>query len=694
MKNNFTRTNVDVKSMDISKPRQSSFDLSVNDSFTIPFGRLFPVRCTKISPASTFKGNVKPDLNLEKFATPLAGRMRLDTHTFVVPARRIMNNYRQYYESILHNGSEPMSLPSFTLPFIVLNLFKIYSALNNDLKTWRANVVPSPSSINDTYKQLYAQAALNVFNISISSDSEYAVGKIKDWYAMEYNRLLDLSNHMTEGNDHTYGDFIYNLFYPYIAEGSVLDSLGYDIYDYYSHYKESNDYADKQLKTAINGSSSTWSSAKIIQYFDKFTALFHNMMFYKDYDSSTSLFINFDTESYPNMSEMPLRANYAVWYDYFRNYTLEKSTDVLNPDNWTNSSLIPFSPTSVNIAQVVVQLCIPRSRNWSRDGFTMVQPDDVYRHVYAPASAYSSSMTANSYDKVTGGSDLESPFFSVFESALGPNAPYSTFPSSFFSRLFKPSDEDGTSMLLHDLQIMRRANMLESYLKRNYYNPDTFVGQMEARFGVQPDDFRLLTSQYIGGNESMINGEQIISNNQVSSTDVTPVGNRTLMANAKADGAFTYSCSDLSYLISFVSIVPLVHYNKRELTLHELTPNDELIPEFANDNRVIIRTCDMLRDFNINGLDTPLGYVPRYYGYRKALDGVHGKFLREYRSYTWLRDKISSGVTMLSKSAENEHINLPLDCFQGLKPWDTVAFGSIDLPLIVECPLPAKIEYI
>lgn len=691
-KNDFSRTNVDVNSLNVSTPNRSSFDLSKNSMQTIPFGVLYPTRCTKIIPGSTIKGSVNPDLMLEKFATPAAGRMRLDTHTFLVAARRIHKDFKKFIESGI-TGKTALNLPSFTLDEYFKSIFetfyvgKKYTLADKKMATIFADVRSKytqqivsfdPGTL---YQFTLRYIATNLAHLTtIPTDTDVKkIGNNLDFFQIESERLYETADNITLTN-YFLGDFVYDVMWTLFGEGSTLDQLGYPIISYAGSIRERLNDADKSCRNLMSVTS--WTTGKLDDYVAAFggktidNVLIINGAEVDEDDDVVFTSPDDNTTTFFAVSEMPLRANYSVWFDYFRNWHLDKESSCLNPDDFGSSNL------SSGGSQIM--LLIPRRRNWSRDGFTMIQPDDVYRHVYAPASVAEGAFTG------TQGSEPE-PFDLTFTSVTtalfgGSSAITLPFPSTF-THLFGESIE--SSAYYHDIQTMRRAEMLKHKLTRDYYNPDTYVGQHFARYNVQPEDMSILCSKYLGGNETMISGSQQISNINNEDTDA---GQRTLVANASSNDEYIYNTSEHAYLINYVSIVPLVHYDALEPTLQDLSVNDQVIPEFANDNQVMIRTCDLVRNTYESGYETGLGYVPRYYGHRIALDDVHGKYLREYRSYTWLRDHKNEGDSILTKNAMNEHINTPLDCFLGLKQWDTVALGSIDMPLFIECALPAKVE--
>ena len=111
--NNFTRSNVNAATLQITDPARSSFNLGHRNELTIPFGKIIPVSTKILLPTDTFSGSLKPNFHLEKIGTPSIGSTRLDTHTFVVNFRRINKDMR----SNLENGQN--FFPSINIYHIV-----------------------------------------------------------------------------------------------------------------------------------------------------------------------------------------------------------------------------------------------------------------------------------------------------------------------------------------------------------------------------------------------------------------------------------------------------------------------------------------------------------------------------------------------------------------------------------------------
>ncbi|CAJ0596526.1 unnamed protein product, partial [Cylicocyclus nassatus] len=342
-KNNFTRTNVDVRSLEVSAPKRSSFDLTKNDAFSLRFGKLIPLRCEKLIPGDTLKGSLKPKLQLEKFATPAAGRMRLDSHSFVVSSRRINNQYRQWQESILHGGAS-QTLPSFN----------VFALLQEWLDGISVGVFDGDSvssfkqllylvSISHTYQHSYKNFVLKVVQVIASELDRDGVldfkthGNHDDFIAEYLEYLKDWvklnspdSGGLYPNPNLSFADAVYALCKPLFGEESTLDNLGYPILSYYS---EVLDYfrtlCDHNLWTLkVERVAEAIAEARQVQVDDELRVEVFANAFYKysglimntdpadtdaviDGENSYVVIVQ-SSESIPDVDEMPLRAVYSV----------------------------------------------------------------------------------------------------------------------------------------------------------------------------------------------------------------------------------------------------------------------------------------------------------------------------------------------------------------------------------------------
>lgn len=682
--NNFTRSNVNASTLQITDPGRSSFNLGHKNDLTLPFGKIVPVSTKILLPSDTFAGSLKPNFHLEKIGTPSIGATRLDTHTFVVNFRRINKDMR----SNLENGSN--FFPSFNYYDMVDRSFGL---LMRDLSASLYSIIHSALESSSTFSdacKIIAETMTAGLNLYIANYDGYATpyyqkDKLIDLYQyyQSVRTNLDITSLSPDSPYLFFQYFLPQFLKPIIGTSSLLDYLGYPIYTQYNRMVlslHSNSIPDKDFETFR-----TLFVSKLTPNLFK-SLIYNTLTFIKNPSTQGDRFI-FQTEPSVEMySELPLRAYYTVWYDYLRNWHIEERKNILDPDNFDNKLVINFPSFANDYAKDLpavakfLSFYTLRPRDYGTDFLTSIQTDDAFRHVFSPVFA----------------SDSENLPYS------GKSATTDVIPSSIsvlniedYGLFSFPSDKSGAKRSVHfdfaqDLQTMRRSGMLEKWLARNYYYPDTYVGRLQARFGVRPSDYEVLVSQYIGGSESFISGQELVAN---MSTSESVVGSRNLKADVSTTDNFSGSVSDYSILISIVSTVPIVSYDVLSPAAKIVDFVDFPQPEFATDTRVEARTSDFLRGFSIKPF---IGYVPRYYMFRVSADESHGRFLTDYRIYNWLRDNYSMSQENFDFSLNpySLRVNLPLTAFIGLKPWDDFAYGSCDVNLVVNRALPAAIEII
>ena len=726
----FTRSNVNAATLNVSDPKRSSFNLSHKVNLTMPIGRCVPVQMEPLMPSDVLQGSVSPELQFEKILTPQIGPVRLDTHTFVVNMRRINKDfknglsddaptipvfyYKEYFDFFFGpliyagwdatKGTYRQSITSGTALInrrFTLGLFRYPSA----------STTGAPKSLKDCSYHMYAVLIYGIQNLlDFAKTQKFYYRKDSLLTYMQYLQKAPWYNPTAASVENDPLDFLRSILYivkPFFGEGSLLDYLGYPVFTDYSAFFDSwrslvikgdspVPLAEALLDQFIATSDSTFS------VFQMFTSSVTSVTqsagtsgYVFTYDS-----LNF-TESF---SELPLRAYYACWFDYLRNWHIEGRNDVLNPDNFGNDTILPGDiisksgnySTKLPFIAALWSILDLQYRNYTTDFLNSIQTDDDFRHVYSPVIGT---------EAVGGVKDTE------FLDTTHPVSPdmitaldIMDFPIAV-SSLYQKSLDSGlstASLLQQDLQTMRRAGMLEKWLARNYYYPDNYVGRIQARFGIKPSDYNVLLSTYIGGSEQFISGDQKVAN---VGTDQTPVGQRTMVANAASSDSFSYQSSDWAFLVSFVSLVPIVNYDiAHPATLMSLQ-QDFPSPEYATDARFEARTADFLRGFSIKPC---IGYVPRYYMWRVRGDETHGRYLTDLRSYSWFKDWYSmffgsaNAVSDMTDFVNHEfsltpyhlRVHVSLDAFLGLNDWDPCAFGSVNVGLSINRPLPAAVEYI
>ena len=764
---NFTRTNVAPSSVVMTSPERSSYDLSHRSNITLPVGKFIPVNIEKLIPGSTSRLGLSPSFSLETLNVPEVGRMRLDQHTFAVSARRINRDFRLFFEGDeLHK-----ELPTFDFPLLVQGVLHwIFTRVENT-----NNVVdgfePACVSANPAYHAylLLSSASLNYRSRAKNAGYDYNhvfdFDYLHDFYNVEASRLHELAEYykrlssdsddfnnpitpnewyarvLSDVDDSgSWGEVcfepfiaIYEILKPYFGEGSLFDMLGMHTVKRYSKqlYRAAAVYRNNCFTIGSSfqhtqpASDGTAAGACLRSFYhsfnnfyadvlDGYDAIVDNAHLYNGITFSGSV----EREAFLRpVSEMELRAYYSVWYDQLRNWHFEKRSNLHNPDLFDSTPVLDtellkdFTPSSpsyefMRITTKWLSLLLPRYCNWSKDIYTTIQPEDKFRYVFAPLSGDAEAKvpvdSVSSPDSLNGIIEIVSDEFN------------SIFP---YGQLFRDplGNAHGVlSCLRADLNTMRRAGMLEKYLARTYYHPDTYAGQITARFGIEPQDIDLISSRYLFGQESLVEGEQV---KNATGTEETPAGLRTLVAGVgNEEGTLYQNGAEFTYVISLLSLVPLVTYDPLNMHMFERYLLDLPTPEFANDTRITITPNEFMRDCIYE--TSPVGYVPRYYQYRLRADEAHGDYLTDKRAFVWLNDtyrkyfevQISRSQTdpsifhpsasvvkwladrSYNLDAYDMHIHLTMDAFLNLREWDNIAYGKVDIVFETNTILPGAVD--
>ena len=729
MPNNFSRSNVNEQMLQVSMPDMSSFNMSHTATITPRMGEITPFNFEPLLPRAVINATNKPKLDLEKVLTPSIGRIRMDTHNFVVLAHRINRDWKFFkevkagYESLpvfypyrlmsqvfafLLNGGDLHVIGGPITPNTLVGDIQFRDMTNSSINqkfvlTQVFDKSKSPSSYQLFLRLLYWSVTDKYQKLIEYNSTSRGIGYFMDFLLQECTRMRQKFEYYSNTDSPVvlpnFADVILDILQPYFGEGSIMEQLGYPIFNKYSMLYENIYHLFEPFNASVLPSGSVYSDNAIGYLSSLSLSSLFNISGYDGENDELTFFTD------KPKSEMALRAYYAVWFDYFRNFHVEKRADILDPDTFDNNSIVGAATVLFGAEDVVINnrfltLCamlLPHKRNYARDYVTTVQVDDAYRYVYVPwlpSADGSANATTDETDK----------FYDNVSSLIVDNK-YINFPSSDPN---SPNSATPYSTLMADLQTMRRSKMLERVLAREYYYPDTYAGRMLAHYGIKPGDIDTMNSVYLSGSEQFISGDQLKAN--IGTSD-TPQGTRTFIGGASSVDSYSYAAQDFAYLISTLSLVPMVSYDATNPHHDEFHVTDIPLPQYAADTRCLIRPNDLIRGFE--GQVTPLGYVPRYYPYRVHPDETHGKYLTDYRSYNFMRDWFNmtsvsfSSVTSITRNPIDYlmrkdlslnpyflRVNVPLDAFMNINSYDSVAFGKVDIECFITNPLPAAIEFI
>lgn len=433
-----------------------------------------------------------------------------------------------------------------------------------------------------------------------------------DWFFVPTNLLWNKFNtfvtQMTDNNQHATG----------IASAQVLTNQHpyftcNQIANYLANFDGSNIFGFERKKL----------SAKLLEYLGYGD-------FYESAESGTAQ--TFRTNAVLN--PFPLLAYQKIYQDYYRNSQWENAyAPAFNIDyisgsaeslNIPVSQLTTISSTSENMFDL-------RYSNWNKDLFTGLQPNSQYGEV---------SMIQPS--AITSDSPLLKVLWANSTGSIPPNGSQVTVNSlgsstgTYLSALTDTSlrmklTSEAMAVLQSELSqfsvlALRQAEALQKWQEITQSQQQDYKNQIEAHFGVSMSDAYSERCKYIDGSVSSLDISEV-TNTNITSDNAADIAGKGV---GVGDSSFSFSSDVHGYLMCIYHATPLLDYARNGIDKMNLKTfvTDYAIPEFDKTGMVQVSTTELTNDATTTGFFTSnlLGYAPRYYDYKTAVDQVHGAF--------------------------------------------------------------------
>lgn len=191
---------------------------------------------------------------------------------------------------------------------------------------------------------------------------------------------------------------------------------------------------------------------------------------------------------------------------------------------------------------------------------------------------------------------------------------------------------------------LRNAIAAQKYKEIQLANDVDFVSQVEAHFGIKPDE-KDENSIFIGGSSSMININEQINQNLSSDYKATygaaPQGN--------GDATIKYTAKTYGVIIGIYRCTPVLDFAHIGIdrTLFKTDASDFVIPELDSIGMQQTFRCEVAApapyndefvEFKTGSTDSPdmsdtYGYAPRYAEFKTSYDRYNGAFCHSLKSW-------------------------------------------------------------
>lgn len=350
------------------------------------------------------------------------------------------------------------------------------------------------------------------------------------------------------------------------------------------------------------------------------TAKLLNYLGYGDF--SPSLANGASTNVFPykenaNLNPFPLLAYQKVYQDYFRHSQWEQGyAPAFNID------YVSGAPSSLNLPvnslfndpnenMFDLKYC-----NWNKDLFMGVLPNSQYGDaatIVDPDSELILDRVDGSF--VQGGTP-------ILVRGNHAGGQFALRAGDSMSPLVMRSLDKFTILAL------RQAEALQKWKEVTQSQQQDYQSQIEAHFGVSPSDAYSERCRWIDGHVSNLDISEV-TNTNLTGTFAADIAGKGV---GVGDGNMNFKTDVHGYLICIYHCVPLLDYSITGINRTNLKTKvtDYAIPEFDKTGMVSVPLIELTNNKDTNFFNTKLlGYAPRYYDYKQALDEVHGAFKSE-----------------------------------------------------------------
>lgn len=335
-----------------------------------------------------------------------------------------------------------------------------------------------------------------------------------------------------------------------------------------------------------------------------------------------------------NLTLLPLFAYQKIYSDYFRNTRWEKPQPwTFNADYYTGGNFFSSLNTRLLRRQYISSdnLLTLRYANWHKDLYMGPLPasqlgDVATVNIGNPSPGSNLLRISDDFSSpITGES---SPLIGSFDAATG---------SSYLLEVASGADApslggnlgvaSGSPQSFNIIQL-RLAEALQRYREVAGANQQTYRDQLYAQWGVTLSPALADTCQYIGGSSSSIDIGEVVNTNL---TDAAP-------ANIQGKGVGSgrshekFTAPDYGIIMCVYHVAPLLDYVKTGPDLMLMETNASDLPNPMLDN-IGMESIPLVSLYNSKGLtNTPigiqsiLGYGPRYIAHKTKVDVVTGAF--------------------------------------------------------------------
>lgn len=376
------------------------------------------------------------------------------------------------------------------------------------------------------------------------------------------------------------------------------------------------------------------------------TAKLMNYLGYGDF--SPSLAEGASTNDFPykenvNLNPFPLLAYQKIYQDYYRHSQWEQAyAPAFNIDYISGAEASLNMPISTLFNDYAHETMFDlRYSNWNKDLFMGLLPNSQYGEsasvILDPEESFNNRLLLTNFTKGNSLTTGTSGRLQVNTNLLTDegNKIYNvTTSNSEQVNLYITSSQivalrDALGINNFGILALRQAEALQKWREITQSQHQDYKSQVEAHFGVSPSNALSERCQWIDGHVSNLDISEV-TNTNITGTNPADIAGKGV---GVGDGKMKFKTDVHGYLLCIYHCVPILDYSITGINRMNLKTKvtDYAIPEFDKSGMVSVPLIELTNSLNTSDKlnNDLLGYAPRYYDYKQALDEVHGAFKSE-----------------------------------------------------------------
>ena len=332
-----------------------------------------------------------------------------------------------------------------------------------------------------------------------------------------------------------------------------------------------------------------------------------------------------------------------VWYDIYRNKYYDEvfkpfgssieldyielfNFDDLSCNTFTNSTLIvppltysaPDSAWDTKNALRVFGIFNTKYVQWKKDLFTSSMPGTQFGSV-STVDLSGINITSNAVPN---------------SSSPGYSNPRVYSNGSEFGSLEIPNASNSTSWSINssfDVLALKRSEALQAWKQNTLRAGNMVDSNFRAHYGVEPRYEADNNVLFLGSFEAILDVNSVVANADTGGSTNGNVGDIAATGSAVLKGQeINFDCNDFGVILTISSFVPESEYaaNMIDRANRLSEPFDFFTPEYQNIGLESVAGVDLDVNLFSNEPNKVLGFAPRYFMYKTAMDKVHGEFAR------------------------------------------------------------------